>query len=80
MEHWQEWEAAKQGMCHVKAQQEQQQRVLSCPYLFVKMAGRRKELLLLAALSHMRESVTVTLAMQRQEQEYVLYPAWAQQE
>ncbi len=67
-------------MCPARAQQEQQQRVLSCPYLFVKMAGRRKESLLLAALSLMRESVTVTLAMQHQGTEEGLHPAWAQQE
>jgi hypothetical protein len=68
-------------MCPAGAQQEQQQQLLSCTYLFVKIPGRRIDSLLLAALlSHLRESVTVMLAMQRQGTEERLHPARAQQE
>jgi hypothetical protein len=68
----------EQGLHPVRAQQKQQQLVLSCQYLFVKMAGRREDLL--PPLLHMRESVTVMLAMQRQGAQEGLRPAWVQQE
>jgi hypothetical protein len=83
MGHWKDW-GTEEGLCPAKVQQEQEQQVLACPYLFVKkIAGRRQDdVSLLPPLSQIRESITVTLAMQRQgaQEQEGLCPAWAQQE